>query len=588
MKKLFLSLTLLYLSLFASPFQNMDKYFEKNALSMMLIDPTTGKIVRINEAAATFYGYSKYKLETMNIKQINTFTKEQVQLEMQNAKKENRNFFVFRHRLSNGSIKRVKVYSQPILYNQKKLLFSTIYDISDLEIAHQELDYYNKTLEEQIDLKSKALIQEEIDKRNLFIGIFILELLIIGLLFKNIYKRKQVEKELAQSLSLVKASKTQLQEIINSFPIAIIKADPTFTHIDYLNQAFSSAFGWTKEDLHTTQDWAQKAYPNSDYREKVFNLWDEVVEQTKQLGLATSQYPIIVKVQCKNKEEKLCQLWYHQNNNDIYGFFYDITKQTQLEEKNLEQQKLLLTQAKIAAVGEMLGNIAHQWRQPLSSISSQVSGLSVQIDFGVKISNEDIKECSNNVMNQVKYLSSTIDDFKNFFTSDNDCVEPFYIKDTINKLHNLIKDTLNNNYIQCYMDVEDIQICYNENKLIQCLLNICNNAKDAIVSNEIPTEQRKIYVRALLKNEMVQIKVQDSGGGIKKEILDKIFEPYFTTKHKSVGTGIGLYMAYQMITTSFQGNIKVNNISISHNEETLKGTEFIIEFPLYNKECLIQ
>jgi PAS domain S-box-containing protein len=568
-------------SMFAQSFNNTKEYFHGNALIMLLIDPSSGKIIKANKTAANFYGYSMEELQTLSIKDINTFTTQQIQKEMQNAKKQNRNYFIFRHKLANGQIKRVHVYSHPIEYNNKRVLYSTIHDMTNSQLTQEELNYYSKTLEEQIDLKSKALIQEEVNKNNiLFIGIM-LQFFVMFLLFKNIQRRKQAEKNLANNLKTVQDSQQQLQEIINSFPIAIIKTDANFKNIDYFNDAFHTLFGWNNQDIPTVLQWTLKAYPHPTYQKYVSRQWQALVEQTHEQGLKTSRNAIHVKVQCKDESIKQCQLWYHQNQGNIYGIFYDVTKQMALEKENLEQQNMLLTQAKIAAVGEMLANIAHQWRQPLSSISSQVSGLKVQMDFTQEISHDDIKECANNVLKQVQYLSTTIDDFKNFLSSDLQNIQTFNVKNSIHKLYGLIKDSLNNNYIQCHMHLADIEVTYNENKLIQALLNICNNAKDAMVLNNIDSDDRHLFIDIQTQDNLLQIKLKDSGGGIDPTIMDKIFEPYFTTKHKSLGTGIGLYMSYQLIHNSFNhGSIKVKNRQYKHNNTSLKGAEFIIAFPL--------
>ena len=547
---------------------------------MFFINPSDGKIIKANQAAADFYGYSIKSLEKMSIKDINTFTKDQVQKEMQKAKKENRNYFIFRHQLFNKEIKRVEVYSRPIQYQDKKVLFSTILDISNLELAQKEIDYYHKTLEEQVDLKSKALVEEQKNLKNVFLIGFIIQVFIIIALYYSYKKRKKAEKKLSKTLIIVEESKSHLQDIIDSFPIPIIKAESSFTHINFFNHSFKEHFGWELEDINTTDKWRKKAYPDDKYREVIFEQWNELVKQTNEANLKTSTHPILAHVRCKDNSVKLCQLWYHRNNGDIYGIFYDITKQQELEHENLEQQKMILTQAKIAAVGEMLGNIAHQWRQPLSVISSQVSGMKVRLDFGQELTEEMVCECSSNVIKQVEYLSSTIDDFKNFFTSDSESVNTFDIKNAIDKLQGLIKDSLEANHIHYEIKTHNVEVLYNENKLIQCLLNICNNAKDAMILNEIPSEDRAFFITLEEEQNNVVIKIKDSGGGVPDEIKDKIFEPYFTTKHKSIGTGIGLYMTYQLIHNSFNGDIKVSNETFEFNQKNVTGAQFKIIFPI--------
>lgn len=580
MKKVLISFIIATMGLFASHTIQIDDYFEKNGLIMLLINPTNGQIVKANEKASHFYGYSKTELEKMSIQDLNTFTKQQVQKELQSAKKENRNYFIFRHKLSNGQIKRVEVYSQPITYNKQTLLFSTIHDVSNLELAQKAIATYSQKLEEQVDIKTKKLIQEEKNLRNLFIFGFIVQLLITLYLIRTNSRRKRAEIELEKSLKEVKLSEEKMKNIIDSFPIPISRAGKDFINIDFFNQSFYNLFGWKFEDINTIEKWEKCAYPNEAYRKQIFQEWFDLVEETNNQQLLTSTRPILANIQCKNGDTKQCQLWYHNNDNDIYGIFYDVTNQQRLEKENLEQQKMLLTQSKIAAVGEMLGNIAHQWRQPLSIISTQVSGMKVSLEFNQTLNKEMVMECSHSVLQQVKHLSSTIDDFKNFFTSDSESIDEFDIKESINKLHALVKDSLSSNYIDVHFDLESIFIFHNENKLIQALLNLSNNAKDAMVLNNVPTDERYLFFSVKQKQNTIVLSIKDSGGGIPEEVIDKIFEPYFTTKHQSIGTGIGLYMTYQIVTASLLGSIHAHNVEYEFEGKKLKGAEFILEFPI--------
>jgi len=257
----------------------------------------------------------------------------------------------------------------------------------------------------------------------------------------------------------------------------------------------------------------------------------------------------------------------------------------ELQEKQLEQQKMILTQSKVAAVGEMLRNIAHQWRQPLSIITTRVSGIQADIDFGHEITNDALQECANDIIYQSEYLSKTIEDFRNFFTANSEKIAEHKINDIFLNLKKLVESSFQNNFIEYIYTIEDdITIKINDNILIQALMNICNNAKDVFAQSVEHIEQRYFFVDVKKVDNNIVMIFKDSGGGIAEDIIDKIFEPYFTTKHQSLGTGIGLYMTNQIITKKLNGTINVINDAFMYNNQELKGAKFTITIPLEQKE----
>jgi two-component system, NarL family, sensor histidine kinase EvgS len=259
----------------------------------------------------------------------------------------------------------------------------------------------------------------------------------------------------------------------------------------------------------------------------------------------------------------------------------DISDMKDLEKEHLKQQEMLLTQSKIAAMGEMLGNISHQWRQPLSIITTNVSAINVWLEVGKEISEEELKECSLSVMNQANYLSKTIDDFRNFFRSDSSRKQIYKLKDIFIKLDDLTKTSYANNFIKTIIDIdEDIELLINDSIVIQAFINIYNNTRDAFLENNIKSDGRYFFVTVKKDEDNVIITFKDNANGIKEEAIEKIFEPYFTTKHKSIGTGIGLYMTNQIITKHLNGNIEVSNETYTFNQKTYTGAKFIISLPL--------
>ncbi|MEA3289514.1 MAG: response regulator [Campylobacterota bacterium] len=245
-----------------------------------------------------------------------------------------------------------------------------------------------------------------------------------------------------------------------------------------------------------------------------------------------------------------------------------------IEKKNME--KMVQTQSKVAAMGEMIGNIAHQWRQPLSVVSTLASAITVKIDLGVDIPQKELYAHSNNILEQVNYLSGTIDDFKDFYNQSDKTFKAFNIKESIDKTIKLTKDSYKSNNIITILDIDDFMFFQKENELIQVFLNIFNNAKDAFIINEIDTQKRFLFIEIEKAKESCIITIKDSAGGIVQDALERVFEPYFTTKFESQGTGIGLYMSNKIITEHFKGKIYAYNEEYNYNDLILKGAVFKI------------
>ena len=242
---------------------------------------------------------------------------------------------------------------------------------------------------------------------------------------------------------------------------------------------------------------------------------------------------------------------------------------------NIKKDNMLAHQSKLAAMGEMLGNISHQWRQPLSTISTIVTGIKAQRDLGIKDDTLE-KESLEKINKHIQYLSQTIDDFSNFFKPHKEAKE-FGLANMINKTVELVDAQLKSKNITLVKDIEDSNVFSLENELIQVLINLFNNARDELVKID---EEKYIFVSSKINDENIEISVKDNAGGINEDILDRIFEPYFTTKMKSQGTGIGLFMSEEIIVKHLNGEIFVQNIEFNYNGKDYKGAEFNIKFPL--------
>ena len=227
-------------------------------------------------------------------------------------------------------------------------------------------------------------------------------------------------------------------------------------------------------------------------------------------------------------------------------------------------------------MGEMIGNISHQWRQPLSVISTVASGIVVNHKFNI-LDLDNLDADMNNIVLQTKYLSKTIDDFRNFIKNTN-VRSTFTIVHLLDKLTSLTSSVLKNNNITLVKNTDNaFELNGYENELIQALMNIINNSKDAIVSNK-ELSSKYIFIESIYKEDKKQLVIYDNGGGIEDKNINKIFEPYFTTKHQSLGTGIGLHMTYNILVLKHEGTIEVSNCKYLYNGEEYSGAKFIITF----------
>ena len=230
----------------------------------------------------------------------------------------------------------------------------------------------------------------------------------------------------------------------------------------------------------------------------------------------------------------------------------------------------------MASMGEMIGNIAHQWKQPLSVISTCASGIKFEKEFNEE-KDDRLFDALDLIVENTQYLSKTIDDFRNFFKADK-IVEDFCINESITHVLKLLKSSIQNHNIQVETHLDgDLIINGYPNEFLQVLINLINNAKDALITQEINT--RFITIKTYVRNKEYFIEINDNGGGVDESIISKIFDPYFTTKHKSQGTGIGLYMSHQIIVEHMNGTINAKNIEFKKNKEVYKGCSLIIVLP---------
>ncbi|WP_331774614.1 PAS domain-containing sensor histidine kinase [Sulfurospirillum sp. 1612] len=228
--------------------------------------------------------------------------------------------------------------------------------------------------------------------------------------------------------------------------------------------------------------------------------------------------------------------------------------------KNREKDRLLFQQSRLASMGEMIGNIAHQWRQPLSELSITLyKTKKIYMSQTENLSDHDTFLSSyNHAKDVIKKMSKTIEDFRHFF-NPNRAREHFLIKDAVDEMLRIMKETVHKHHLH-------IKVTYKKNisidgfisEFTQVLMNLLNNSKDAFESKHVTQREIALVIDSDEQSNAV-ITYHDNAGGIKEDIIDKIFDPYFTTKHSSVGTGLGLYMSRMIIKDSMDGDMSVTN-----------------------------
>jgi len=225
--------------------------------------------------------------------------------------------------------------------------------------------------------------------------------------------------------------------------------------------------------------------------------------------------------------------------------------------KRKEQEQLLIHQSRLAAMGEMIGAIAHQWRQPLNALSLVLQNIGLQFQMG-RLTQESMTRLQEKGEAMVMRMSTTIDDFRNFF-KPNKHADYFNLLTTLHSASDILEGVFRNHNIALDIDCDPgIEVYGYVGEFSQVVLNILSNAKDAIIAR--PPVAPAVRIRVFQRNDSVDICFEDNGGGMPDEVLHKIFEPYFTTKEEGKGTGIGLYMSKMIIENSMNGRLSVENV----------------------------
>ncbi|MEA2029160.1 MAG: HAMP domain-containing sensor histidine kinase [Campylobacterota bacterium] len=278
--------------------------------------------------------------------------------------------------------------------------------------------------------------------------------------------------------------------------------------------------------------------------------------------------PNRVKIKSINGAVHLFQVDVNEKRTDENLYSITLTDITEIEQykKELkeqiyniqEKQQILIQNSKMASMGEMIANIAHQWRQPLNSLSALHTVLLMDYKDNGVLTHDDIATFKEESAQYIHKMSTTIDDFRNFFSPIKE-KEWFVVTDAICESIKFVQDSFNSGGVKLINLTKNkkTQICSYRNELMQVIMILLNNSRDAVISKEV--EEPRVVVNFSQEEGGLKITVEDNGGGIPEDIIDRVFEPYFTTKFKGDGTGVGLYMSKMIVEDSIGGKLKLEN-----------------------------
>lgn len=261
---------------------------------------------------------------------------------------------------------------------------------------------------------------------------------------------------------------------------------------------------------------------------------------------------------------------------EINEFHDELNRKKELTKK----ERLIRIQSKMVAMGEMVQNIAHQWKQPLNTISICASSIQMGKELNTLNYEDELDEYMDNIMNAVEYMNNTINDFQNYL-KPNKLETNFHLEETIKKVETLISGQCKAYDISIIKNIKNTDLSSYQNELLQVILNIIKNATDELIKLDT---KKFIFIDIFEENGVAIIKIKDNAGGVLQEDMDSIFEAHITGKEDSHGTGIGLYMSKQIVENSLEGKISVENTTFTYEGNEYKGAEFTIKLKsLVNK-----
>ncbi|MBL0707478.1 MAG: PAS domain S-box protein [Sulfurimonas sp.] len=387
---------------------------------------------------------------------------------------------------------------------------------------------------------------------------------VIHVVWRDISLRKEMETKLEELntalASSVKKKSSQLrkrEELLSAIfeqtseGIAILDLELNFTLV---NSAFEKMTGFTKEKLYETS-----------CRDLTLEEYIKESEEINEIVLKTGKY-IGFEKKCMKKDGTIFDVSINiilmPDKKSFLVTSLDVTEENISKKEKVLQEEQMLKQSRLAQMGEMISMIAHQWRQPLGAISATAANLEIKFELqtfrfdsqkNIEKSSEYIVESLKDIDELVESLTTTIDDFRNFYKPNKKSVK-ISLEEVISKALKILSTSFTSSGIEVVQEClskETMEIY--DTELMQVILNILNNAKDNFIEKE--TKNPKILIKTYGKS----ISISDNGGGIDNTVLDKIFDPYFSTKDAKNGTGLGLYMSKIIVQEHHNGQLNAKN-----------------------------
>ncbi|MCD6287665.1 MAG: PAS domain S-box protein [Candidatus Hydrogenedentes bacterium] len=469
-----------------------------------------------------------------------------------------------------------KIYfSEPIMLDKKVKTYisnarsfiksrdgrSLTYLLNNSQKLLKDLDSAVTAYQKDTEFKTKKLQKNEL---------YILLLTLITLLLEALFIFRPANRSVNIKTKELKSQKEYADMITQTNTNAIIAVDHNFDILTF-NKSAEEMFGYSAEEMLHTKLTDDKIIPLRFLKQHNSGLMNfmksgqlknvnEVFELEGQKKDKTL-FPIRISFGSKIEE----------NSKIVVANIQNITKEK-------EKDSLILQQSRFAAMGEMIGNIAHQWRQPLSSISALATGTRLRYKNNL-ISDEELEETFVKIKNYTQHLSKTIDDFRDFLNKDQS-TEKFNIVEAVDKSISLTEASYKDNKIKLVVHYHNKEMFINgsSSQLSQVFLNILNNAKDILLEKDI--DPKVVLIEVLKDGHYAIVNINDNAGGIPDDVAVKVYEPYFTTKHKSQGTGIGLFMSKRIVEQRFNGILENTNRNFEVDEEKYYGASFSLKIKL--------
>jgi PAS domain S-box-containing protein len=591
--------------------------FEESLDGIVLMDSQTQKFIEFNHHAYEMYGYTKEEFALLKVNDIDVLHDDKQIIATQQAILKNGwDKFTTKHIAKDGTIKDIIVSVKAFIIDDKHILHATFHDITEqkrkesmlkkllseqealfkvqtagfVHLKERHFEWTNETFETMLGYEkgelqgqpSRIMYQDEAEYISYgkdgyealnSTGIFTREI--------NCVKKDGTHLYLLASMTSLHKDSTEAVGI--AFDISDIKIQSKL--IEQQKEEFETIFKYSNDGIAILDLESNFLDFNEAYRKMIGFSREELLKQSC-IGLTVPEdreksldaFKYVLEYGHVENVEKVCAV--KDGKRITVNMSASLLPDNQrflLLTKDVTNLKVLEEQSKLASMGEMIGNIAHQWRQPLSVISTNSTGLIMQQEYGLLNDKLLIASC-NQINDNAQYLSKTIDDFRNFIKGDTN-LDFVNVSEIVNDSLNILKGSLSNHYVNLVLTLEDdLKLYTNRNEFVQAIINIVNNAKDAVVENVVEEDRVILISTKKIDDKNLELKICDNGGGIPQNIITKIFEPYFTTKHKSRGTGLGLSMVNQIIREKYNQKLNVYNNNLKYNGKEFTGACFTIVF----------